>query len=84
MIIGVILQTVATSGKHADIVSLNRLLTIIAVGFFAGSRIVIGFGITLALAPAPVLISELAHPKDRVLFTGMFNTVSISMLKLAC
>jgi hypothetical protein len=45
------------------------------VAFFVGARIVVGFGITLALAPGPVLISELAHPKDRVVFTAMYNTV---------
>ncbi|QKD62881.2 general substrate transporter [Fusarium oxysporum Fo47] len=32
---------------------------------FIGGRIIVGFGITLALAAAPVLISELAHPRHR-------------------
>ncbi|KAH7367631.1 hypothetical protein B0T11DRAFT_275703 [Plectosphaerella cucumerina] len=44
------------------------------VGGFLGGRLIVGFGITLALAPAPVLISELVHPAHRSVFTGMYNT----------
>ncbi|OAL33523.1 hypothetical protein AYO20_07209 [Fonsecaea nubica] len=44
------------------------------MGVFIGGRVVVGFGITLALAAAPVLISELAHPRHRVLFTSLYNT----------
>ncbi|EEU37845.1 uncharacterized protein NECHADRAFT_54845 [Fusarium vanettenii 77-13-4] len=36
-----------------------------SIGLFLGGRIVVGFGITLALAAGPVLISELAHPRHR-------------------
>ncbi|KAK1634855.1 hypothetical protein BDP81DRAFT_462605 [Colletotrichum phormii] len=39
-----------------------------------GGRIVVGFGITMAHAAAPVLISELAHPRHRVLFGSLYNT----------
>ena len=42
------------------------------IGLFIGGRVVVGFGISLALAAAPVLISELAHPRHRV-FTAMYN-----------
>ncbi|KAF6829133.1 hypothetical protein CPLU01_08146 [Colletotrichum plurivorum] len=45
-----------------------------SIGLFIGGRIVVGFGITLALAAAPVLISELAHPRHRVLFGSLYNT----------
>ncbi|KAK1705276.1 general substrate transporter [Colletotrichum lupini] len=38
-----------------------------SIGQFIGGRIVVGFGITMALAAAPVLISELAHPRHRAL-----------------
>ncbi|PNP84077.1 hypothetical protein FNYG_02765 [Fusarium nygamai] len=41
---------------------------------FIGGRIIVGFGITLALAAAPVLTSELAHPGHRVLFGSLYNT----------
>ncbi|KAF2096479.1 general substrate transporter [Rhizodiscina lignyota] len=44
------------------------------VAFFCGARVVVGFGITMALAAAPVLISELAHPQDRVIFTAIYGT----------
>ncbi|KAL2212915.1 general substrate transporter [Sarocladium strictum] len=44
------------------------------IGSFLGGRLIVGFGITLALAPAPVLISELVHPAHRSVFTGMYNT----------
>ncbi|TPX14675.1 uncharacterized protein E0L32_005070 [Thyridium curvatum] len=45
-----------------------------SIGLFIGGRVVVGFGITLALAAAPVLISELAHPRHRVLFGSLYNT----------
>ncbi|KAF4980216.1 hypothetical protein FZEAL_3727 [Fusarium zealandicum] len=45
-----------------------------SIGLFIGGRIVVGFGITLALAAAPILISELAHPRHRVLFGSLYNT----------
>ncbi|KAJ0358813.1 hypothetical protein COL154_008854 [Colletotrichum chrysophilum] len=45
-----------------------------SIGLFIGGRIVVGFGITMALAAAPVLISELAHPRHRVLFSSLCNT----------
>ena len=44
-----------------------------SIGLFIGGRIVVGFGISLALAAAPVLISELAHPRHRVFFSAMYN-----------
>ena len=44
------------------------------IGVFIGGRVVIGFGISLALAAAPVLISELAHPRHRVFFTALYNS----------
>ncbi|KAM0335753.1 hypothetical protein ACHAQA_000803 [Verticillium albo-atrum] len=44
------------------------------IGLFIGGRIVVGFGITLALAAAPILISELAHPRHRVFFGSLYNT----------
>jgi sugar porter (SP) family MFS transporter len=44
------------------------------VGVFIGARIIIGFGITLALTTGPILISELAHPRHRVVFTALYNS----------
>lgn len=44
------------------------------IGLFIGGRVIVGFGITLALTAAPVLISELAHPRHRVLFGSLYNT----------
>lgn len=43
------------------------------IKLFIAARVVIGFGISLALAAAPVLIAELAHPRHRVFFTAMYN-----------
>ncbi|KAL8366829.1 hypothetical protein RB599_011243, partial [Gaeumannomyces hyphopodioides] len=45
-----------------------------SIGLFVGARVIIGFGITIALTAGPVLISELVHPRDRVVFTGLYNT----------
>ncbi|KAK5061615.1 hypothetical protein LTR84_008159 [Exophiala bonariae] len=44
------------------------------IGVFIGARIIVGFGITLALTTGPILISELAHPRHRVVFTALYNT----------
>ncbi|KAL4876782.1 general substrate transporter [Aspergillus karnatakaensis] len=41
---------------------------------FLVSRIVVGFGITLALTAGPVLISELVHPSHRVFVTALYAT----------
>jgi sugar porter (SP) family MFS transporter len=41
---------------------------------FIVSRIVVGFGITLALTAGPVLISELVHPSHRVFVTALYAT----------
>lgn len=45
-----------------------------AVGVFAGGRVIIGFGVTMALTAAPVLISELTHPRHRVIMGAIYNT----------
>ncbi|CAG8086769.1 unnamed protein product [Penicillium olsonii] len=45
-----------------------------SIGLFIGGRVIVGFGITFALAAAPVLISELAHPRHRVFFGSLYNT----------
>lgn len=44
-----------------------------SIGLFIGARVVIGFGISLALTAAPVLITELAHPRHRVFLVAMYN-----------
>ncbi|ELQ34779.1 MFS hexose transporter [Pyricularia oryzae Y34] len=36
-----------------------------SIGTFLGGRMIIGFGITMALTAGPILISELAHPRHR-------------------
>lgn len=45
------------------------------IGPFIGGRIIVGFGITLALAAAPFLISELADLCHRVFFGSSYNTI---------
>ncbi|OAL38016.1 hypothetical protein AYO20_02849 [Fonsecaea nubica] len=44
-----------------------------SIGLFIGGRVVVGFGISLALAAAPILLAELAHPRHRVFFSAMYN-----------
>lgn len=44
-----------------------------SIGLFIGGRVVIGFGISLALTAAPILLAELAHPRHRVFFSAMYN-----------
>ncbi|TLS30196.1 hypothetical protein PpBr36_03257 [Pyricularia pennisetigena] len=44
------------------------------IGAFLGRRMIIGFGITMALTAGLILISELAHPRHRVFFSSLYNT----------
>ncbi|KAL6407564.1 uncharacterized protein AUP68_08583 [Ilyonectria robusta] len=41
---------------------------------FVGSRFVLGFGLSFATTASPSMVSELAHPKDRVTITAICNT----------
>jgi MFS family permease len=41
---------------------------------FLISRFIIGFGLVFANTYAPVLIGELAHPKDRQVITSLYQT----------
>lgn len=41
---------------------------------FTVSRFIIGFGVVFANTYAPVLIGELAHPKDRQVVTSLYQT----------
>lgn len=41
---------------------------------FIGGKVVLGFGSFLQQVSAPVLVTELAHPKQRVAITSMYNT----------
>lgn len=41
---------------------------------FLASRFIIGMGIVFANSFAPILIGELAHPKDRQVATSLFQT----------
>lgn len=41
---------------------------------FVVSRFVLGFGLSFATTASPSMVSELAHPKDRVTITAICNT----------
>lgn len=41
---------------------------------FTGAKLVLGLGAVLQQISAPVLATELAHPKDRVALTSLYNT----------
>ncbi|KAI9147194.1 Lactose permease [Paramyrothecium foliicola] len=41
---------------------------------FVGSRFLLGFGLSFATTASPSMVSELAHPKDRVTVTAICNT----------
>ncbi|KAF9770774.1 hypothetical protein IL306_011619 [Fusarium sp. DS 682] len=46
----------------------------IIVAMFLISRFIIGFGLVFANAYAPMLIGELAHPKERQVITSLYQT----------
>ncbi|PVH72057.1 putative MFS hexose transporter [Cadophora sp. DSE1049] len=41
---------------------------------FAGAKLLLGFGSNLQQVAAPVLVTELAHPKQRVAISSLYNT----------
>lgn len=41
---------------------------------FALSRLILGFGLVFCNTYAPILIGELAHPKDRQVITSLYQT----------
>jgi len=43
------------------------------IGMFIASRFIIGFGVAVAHGSAPLLITELAHPQHRAIFTTIYN-----------
>ncbi|KAM0327002.1 hypothetical protein ACHAQA_006123 [Verticillium albo-atrum] len=46
----------------------------INIAMFVISRFIIGFGLVFANTYAPMLIGELAHPKDRQVITSLYQT----------
>ncbi|KAL3476994.1 general substrate transporter [Aspergillus californicus] len=44
------------------------------IAMFLVSRFIIGFGLVFANTYAPILIGELAHPKDRQVVTSLYQT----------
>ncbi|KAH7011013.1 general substrate transporter [Ilyonectria destructans] len=41
---------------------------------FVGAKFILGFGVSLQQLGAPILVTELAHPKQRVTLTSIYNT----------
>jgi MFS family permease len=41
---------------------------------FCAFKLVLGFGISITQLGSPVLVAELAHPKERVAITNLYNT----------
>ncbi|KAF2638664.1 MFS transporter [Massarina eburnea CBS 473.64] len=44
------------------------------VQMFIAARFFLGFGVSIAHAAAPLLITELCHPQHRAIFTTIYNT----------
>lgn len=43
-------------------------------GMFTGGKVILGLGAYFQQVAAPVLVTELAHPKQRVAITSLYNT----------
>ena len=58
------------------IMILGVVLQTISVNFrmFVAARFFLGFGVAIAHACSPLLITELAHPQHRAIFTTIYNT----------
>jgi len=46
----------------------------INIQMFIAARFLIGFGVAIAHGAAPLLITELAHPQHRAIFTTIYNS----------
>ncbi|KAH7018177.1 uncharacterized protein B0I36DRAFT_297721 [Microdochium trichocladiopsis] len=44
------------------------------IGMFLASRFILGFGLVFSNTYAPMIIGELAHPKDRTVATSLYQT----------
>jgi MFS family permease len=78
MAVGGIIQGVSVNSQSTPIcissLTYYMLIDIYPVGMFLFSRFLIGFGLVFANTYAPVLIGELAHPKDRMVITSLYQT----------
>ncbi|OZJ02060.1 hypothetical protein BZG36_04964 [Bifiguratus adelaidae] len=45
------------------------------IGMFIAARFLIGFGLAITSNAAPTLVTELAHPDQRGVITGLYNTM---------
>ena len=45
-----------------------------SLNMFIGAKIILGFGTSVVQMGAPVLITELSHPKERAIVTSLYNT----------
>ncbi|KAM5363701.1 hypothetical protein ACJZ2D_011899 [Fusarium nematophilum] len=54
---------------------------IIGFAMFNGAKVILGIGVVLEQVASPVLVTELAHPKQRVTVTNIYNTgIYVGML----
>ena len=45
-----------------------------SLNVYIGGKIILGFGTSVVQMGAPVLITELSHPKERAIVTSLYNT----------
>ncbi|PVH89126.1 MFS general substrate transporter [Cadophora sp. DSE1049] len=45
-----------------------------SLNMFIGAKMILGFGTSVVQMGAPVLITELSHPKERAIVTSLYNT----------
>ncbi|CAK5274903.1 unnamed protein product [Mycena citricolor] len=63
--IGAVIMCIATAVQTASQ----------SVGMFIGARFMIGFGVTIAVNSAPLLVSELSYPPYRAQLTSVYNSL---------
>jgi MFS family permease len=74
MAIGGVLQGASINSEFGKLSCLQRIQLIDLVAMFVISRFIIGFGLVFANTYAPMLIGELAHPRDRQVITSLYQT----------
>lgn len=74
MVIGGVIQGVSVHSKDPRSAKTMTRWLIQAVAMFLVARFIIGCGVVFANSFAPIIIGELAHPRQRSVLTSLYQT----------
>ncbi|KAF2669590.1 hexose transporter protein [Microthyrium microscopicum] len=71
---GIFIGCVIIFANKSRLIGVTLQAISINLQMFIAARFLIGFGVAIAHGASPLLITELAHPQDRAVFTTIYNT----------